>query len=185
MEQAERFRQIATDFTTRVDGVGPDGWEADAPCEGWVARDVVRHLVEWVPWWVSEGTDHSITVTTSVDDDPSAAWVELRDQIQDLLDRPEAESETFSSEMFGGDIPLGVAADRFVTSDVLRPHLGPCEGHWPGARRSMRTIAAGMYEGMLPMDAMLRQSGHFGPRVDVADDADIVTKLIAFTGRTP
>lgn len=42
-----------------------------------------------------------------------------------------------------------------------------------------------MYEGMLPMDAMLRQSGQFGPRVDVPDDADPVTKLIAFTGRTP
>ena len=46
-------------------------------------------------------------------------------------------------------------------------------------------FAAAMYDGMLPMDAMLRQSGHFGPRVEVSDDADPVTKLIAFTGRTP
>jgi hypothetical protein len=35
------------------------------------------------------------------------------------------------------------------------------------------------------MDDMLRQSGHFGPAVDVPDNADPVTKLIAFTGRTP
>jgi hypothetical protein len=35
------------------------------------------------------------------------------------------------------------------------------------------------------MDEVLRQSGHYGPRVDVADDADTQTKLIAFTGRQP
>ena len=46
-------------------------------------------------------------------------------------------------------------------------------------------FAASVYEGMLPMDDMLRNSGHFGPRVEVPDDADPVTKLIAFTGRTP
>jgi hypothetical protein len=38
---------------------------------------------------------------------------------------------------------------------------------------------------MEPMDAVLRDSGHFGPRVDVPADADEQTRLIAFTGRHP
>jgi hypothetical protein len=42
-----------------------------------------------------------------------------------------------------------------------------------------------MFEGMLPMDEMLRQSGQYGPRVAVADDADVQTQLLAFIGRTP
>jgi hypothetical protein len=42
-----------------------------------------------------------------------------------------------------------------------------------------------MYEGMLPLDDMLRQSGQYGPRVEVPDDADVQTKLIAFIGRQP
>ena len=42
-----------------------------------------------------------------------------------------------------------------------------------------------MLEGMLPMDEALRQSGHYGPRVEVPDDADVQTKLLAFIGRTP
>ena len=42
-----------------------------------------------------------------------------------------------------------------------------------------------MYEGMLPMDEVLRQSGQFGPKVDVPDDADEQTKLLAFLGRQP
>ncbi len=44
---------------------------------------------------------------------------------------------------------------------------------------------AAMLEGMLPMDEVLRQSGQYGPRVDVADDADVQTQLLAFIGRTP
>ena len=184
MEEAETFRRIAAHFTDRVEGVGADGWEAEAPCDGWVARDVVRHLVEWVPWWVGEGTGHSVNVTEDVDDDPVAAWAQLRDRLQAILDRPEAETETFHSEMFGGAMPLGVAAERFVTGDVL-VHT------WDLAKATGQDtsidaeFAASMYEGMLPMDDMLRNSGHFGPRVEVPDDADPVTKLIAFTGRTP
>jgi hypothetical protein len=42
-----------------------------------------------------------------------------------------------------------------------------------------------MLNGMLPMDEVLRQSGQYGPRVHVADDADVQTKLLAFIGRTP
>jgi hypothetical protein len=35
------------------------------------------------------------------------------------------------------------------------------------------------------MDEALRQSGHYGPKVDVADDADVQTRLLAFIGRRP
>jgi hypothetical protein len=31
----------------------------------------------------------------------------------------------------------------------------------------------------------MRQSGHYGPRVEIPDDADEQTRLIAFTGRRP
>jgi uncharacterized protein (TIGR03086 family) len=44
---------------------------------------------------------------------------------------------------------------------------------------------AEMLEGMLPMDEALRQSGHYGPRVEVPDDADAQTRLLAFIGRRP
>lgn len=42
-----------------------------------------------------------------------------------------------------------------------------------------------MLEGMLPMDEALRQSGHYGPKVEVPDDADVQTRLLAFIGRDP
>ena len=51
---ANRYRRVAATFTERVRAVPQDAWEWPAPCEGWVARDVVRHLVEWVPAFVRE-----------------------------------------------------------------------------------------------------------------------------------
>lgn len=54
----------------------------------------------------------------------------------------------------------------------------PCAG-WT-ARDVHRMLA-----GMEPLDQILRASGHYGPRVPVPDDADELTRLIAFTGRRP
>lgn len=45
-EIAARFEKVAAAFTARVEAVPADAWERAARCEGWVARDVVRHLVE-------------------------------------------------------------------------------------------------------------------------------------------
>jgi hypothetical protein len=49
MTIADRYRRAAEGFSARVDAVPGDAWRRPAPCEGWVARDVVAHLVEWVP----------------------------------------------------------------------------------------------------------------------------------------
>ncbi len=48
-EIAQRWRTVADGFGARVDAVPDGGWERPTPCEGWVARDVVAHLVEWIP----------------------------------------------------------------------------------------------------------------------------------------
>ncbi|WP_169945970.1 maleylpyruvate isomerase N-terminal domain-containing protein [Microbispora sp. H11081] len=48
---AERHRQVAGLFTERVRGVR--SWDASAPVDGWTARDVVRHLVEWLPGFLA------------------------------------------------------------------------------------------------------------------------------------
>jgi hypothetical protein len=46
---ADEHRSVARVFTDRVRGTDPEAWDNPAPCEGWAARDVVRHLVEWFP----------------------------------------------------------------------------------------------------------------------------------------
>ena len=76
---ADEHRRVAGAFTATVEGVAPDGWDAPAPVDGWVARDVVRHLVEWFPAFLDGATGITLPKGPSVDDDPAGAWRDARD----------------------------------------------------------------------------------------------------------
>jgi uncharacterized protein (TIGR03086 family) len=180
---ADRYRNVAGTFTARVREVPPGRWEDAAPCEGWVARDVVGHLVDWFPPFLSSGAGIDLPVGPPVDDDPLGAWTSMSDAVQALLDSPGVSSRRFSHPL-AGDHALDDAIATFFLSDVL-VHT------WDLARatgldeRLDPDEVAGLLAGMEPMDEVLRQSGHYGPRVDVPADADLQTRLIAFTGRRP
>ena len=180
---ADEHRQIAGAFTTTVESTAPEAWDNPAPPEGWVARDVVRHLVEWFPAFLQGSTGLTLSAGRSVDDDPVGAWCTHTDAVQALLDDP-ATAEREHDLPHLGTMPLGQAIDMIYTSDVFLHR-------WDLARATGQDETldpkkcAEMLEGMLPMEEAIRQSGHYGPRVDVPDDADAQTKLLAFIGRTP
>jgi uncharacterized protein (TIGR03086 family) len=81
-------------------------------------------------------------------------------------------------------VTVAQAIDQFGTNDIL-VHT------WDLARATGldetldATEVGRMLAGMEPYDEAMRQSGHYGPRVEVPDDADEQTRLIAFTGRRP
>ena len=52
-DPAEFHRWVAAGFTARVEGTVD--WDAPAPVQGWTARDVVGHLVEWFPGFLAGG----------------------------------------------------------------------------------------------------------------------------------
>jgi uncharacterized protein (TIGR03086 family) len=179
---ADRYRRVAAGFTERVREVPDDAWERPAPCEGWVARDVVRHLVEWVPAFFRDAAG-PVFPSGSVDDTPLAAWTALNDAIQAVLDDPVASRERIAHPR-AGEHRVDEAIATFVLGDVL-VHT------WDLARAAGldETLDAAevrrLLDGMEPVDDLLRSSGQYGPRVDVPDDADEQTRLIAFTGREP
>jgi uncharacterized protein (TIGR03086 family) len=180
MSAADSFRQTNAAFAARVYGV-PDGrWDDPAPVEGWAARDVVRHLVEWLPAFLANGAGVVLAEGPSVDEDPVGAWEFFATQVQALLDDPATAELTYTGPP--GTHPLDRAIDQFFVSDLFL-HT------WDLARATGQDETldpercAGMLAGMEPWDEVLRSSGQYGPRVPVADDADVQTKLLAFIGR--
>lgn len=181
-DAAERFRKIAAGFTARAQAVPAGAWSNPAPPAGWDARDVVRHLVEWIPDFWSRHAGIGLPTGPPVDDDPLGAWLALRDGLQAMLDDPEVASREQDLPM--GRMTVEAAVDMICTNDVflhtwdlaratgLDETLDPDEVHT-------------MLEGMEPMDDVLRTSGHYGPRVEVPAGADEQTRLIAFIGRRP
>ena len=180
---SDEYRAIAGVFTDRVRGVSAGGWDSPAPVEGWVARDVVRHLVEWFPAFLKAGAGVELPKGPSADDDPVAAWTVHSDGVQALLDDPATPGRLLSNRHVG-DVPLDQAVGQFYTSDVFL-HTWDLARATGQDERLDPAKCAQLLEGMLPMDDMLRASGQYGPKVEVADDADVQTRLLAFIGRTP
>lgn len=172
---------MAGTFTDRVRGASD--WDAPAPPAGWVARDVVRHLVTWFPGFLEGGAGIRLTAGPDVDTDPVAAWQVHCDAVQALLDDPATPGRMLSNPNTG-DLPLDEAVDRFYTGDVFLHTWDLSRA--TGQDETLDADRCGqMLAGMEPMDAAMRGSGHYGPRVEVPDDADVQTRLLAFTGRDP
>lgn len=178
-DPADRHRDVGARFGMVVVGVA--NWEAPSPCEGWTARDVVRHLIIWLPGLLEHSAGVALEPGTSVDDDPVAAWTERYDAVQALLAQPIA-NRAINTEHFTGD--LAGMIDAFWTGDVFL-HT------WDLARASGQdvrldeAVCAEMLEGMRPLDAVLRSSGHYGPQVAVDQNASAQDRLLGFIGRDP
>jgi uncharacterized protein (TIGR03086 family) len=181
-EISQRYRTVAAQFTQRVVAVPQHAWENPAPPEGWVARDVVGHLVEWLPEFFFDKWGITLPAGPTVAEDPVAAWAAVDTAIQNALDDPAVAGSERTTRM--GHSSFAEQFNMIGTSDVFL-HT------WDLAR------AAGLDEtldpdevhqmliGMEPIDEILRSSGQYGPRVEVPADADEQTRLIAFIGRQP
>lgn len=181
MSAADEHHEIAGAFTERVTGVAD--WDAPAPVEGWVARDVVRHLVTWFPGFLSSGAGITLPAGPSVDDDPVGAWSAHADAVQAVLDDPATASKVLKNPHLG-EMPVEQAISRIYTADVFLHTWDLARATGQDERLDPERCAQ-MYQGMQPMDEILRSSGQYGPRVPVPADADPQTKLIAFIGRDP
>jgi uncharacterized protein (TIGR03086 family) len=178
----ERFRRVAAGFTDRAAQVPADAWDNPAPCAGWKARDVVAHIVGWVPSVIGKaGID--FPPGPSVDVDPYGAWLNVATTLQAALDDPEVADHKFDVGP-PGQMTVEQAIGMIVLGDVLIHTWDLATATGLDGRLDQRIVSE-MLVGMQPMDEMLRHSGHYGPKVAVPDDADDQTKLIAFTGRHP
>ncbi|WP_290724722.1 TIGR03086 family protein [Gordonia sp. UBA6683] len=179
LSAAERHRIIADGFAEEVAAV--QDWDAPTPVDGWVARDVVAHLVDWFASFLDAG-GVQLPDGPSVADDPLAAWRARSAAIGELLDGPSSNS-VFVHPMVG-EHRLADAIDQFYTADVFM-HT------WDLAAAGGRTadldpvFAQRLLDGMTGIEELLRSSGQYGPAVPVDDDADPVARLAGFIGRDP
>lgn len=153
-------------------------WDRPSPVEGWTALGVVEHLVSWLPGFLARNEIRLGEVDLA---DPETAWNARASEVATLL--RERGDEKFVSPMFG-DTTLGAMLTQIYTTDVWMHS-------WDLARALGRPFdlgeerCAAVLEGMLPMDRVLRESGQFGPRVAVPDDASAQDRLLGFIGRDP
>jgi uncharacterized protein (TIGR03086 family) len=166
----QRHRRAIAGFDAVLEQAGD--WDSPSPCEGWTASDVVAHV-----------RDIHTVMAHRLDEHPSGeGWGPARDAALRALAKPGALDLII-------DVPNGgeMAAGRFVnvvTTDVL-VHT------WDLARAFGLTIQLDpelverAHKAAMPMDELIRSSGMFGPRIEIGDDADPQSKMLAFFGRDP
>ncbi len=180
LSPSERHRSVAQRFSMVVEATSD--WQAATPVAGWVAQDIVRHLVEWFPAFLATG-GVELPDGPTVDTDPTGAWQVQTEAVQALLDDKKAAASTFTHP-HAGTHQLDEAIDRFYTADVFMHtwDLATATGTEPELDPDFCTV---LVAGMEPIEALLRSSGQYGLRFQVADDAAAMTRLIGFIGRDP
>jgi uncharacterized protein (TIGR03086 family) len=176
----DRYRIVSSGFNAAVNAVGPDGWDTQSPCEGWKARDVVTHVVTGHRGVIANATGGE-SVPMADDEDPAEAWREASRTMADITGDPEALAKETDGPT--GKMPVGEIINRFVAMDVL-VHTWDLARTAGADERLDEDAVAAAYEALKPMDAMIRQPGVFGPKIDPPAGADLQTEFLCFLGRS-
>ena len=178
-EMADRYRRRADAFATLIDGVAPERWSNPSPCAGWVARDVVAHVVDYSGQVLRERAgvpEAEVPPFAATDvDDPAAAFRRVRRIIERLLDDPETSRKvaTYLEWSLGFDLPqhgwdLAVATGQDATMDPAEVEL-----LWDSV-----TGAPQQWDWQ-------RANGWYAPPVAVPEDAPLQDRVLGLLGRDP
>jgi uncharacterized protein (TIGR03086 family) len=179
-EISERYRKAADRFGERVREVAADKWDAPNPCAGWTNRDVVKHLVEWVPAFFA-GTWELTPPALPSADDPLAAWSALDAWCQSSLDDAALAKTERDAPM--GRMSFEDAFAMIALSDVVVHTWDLARGAGLDETLDPDEVArllAGMSQ--LPDEA---RGDFFGPKVELGDDASDQDRMLGFSGRHP
>ncbi|WP_428119657.1 TIGR03086 family metal-binding protein [Candidatus Poriferisodalis sp.] len=163
--------------------VPSEAWDNDSPCEGWTARDVLRHQCGVLDALASIARTGELSFPTMPDApaDPAARWAETRDGVTEALNLPGALDHE-GKWWFG---PMSVEALLGVVS-------------WDPLTHSWDIAQAAGIDVELPADLCeislntIKSMGE-GPRkmklitdpVEISDDAPIADRYLAYVGRQP
>lgn len=175
----ESYRTVAGGFDAAVRAATPDTWTSQSPCEQWRARDVVAHVVAGHRGVIA-GIRGGEPSPLGAEDDARQAWEEASRTLGELTADPGA----MATEIDGptGRMPAGQIISRFVTMDLL-VHTWDLARAVGADERLDEQSVRGAYEALKPMDAMIRQPGVFGPKVEPPAGADLQTEFLSFLGR--
>ncbi|WP_245816525.1 TIGR03086 family metal-binding protein [Rhodococcus maanshanensis] len=189
---ADRYRRRAEAFEQKIAAVRPGQWSEQSPCAAWTARDVVAHIVAMHAAMLRP-VHRDLSPAPSVGDDPLAAFLAARVDVQAVLDSPElAETECDTPT---GQMSVEQQIDEVLSDDLvlhgwdLARATGQDDAMDPGDVARLWSSALA-----IPADLMekCRTPGAFGPGIEVygpevtvPDDAPLQDRLLGLLGLDP
>jgi uncharacterized protein (TIGR03086 family) len=178
-EAFDRYSPIAAAFSDRVEAVPADRWSSPAPCEGWTTRDVVAHVVGGHRRIIASLAGGEPEPVAS-DEDIRVAWRDAHTEVLKAASDPEALAKSVQSPM--GPMPLEQFLGRMIATEVLVHTWDLARAAGLDERLDQEAVGHA-YEGLRPLDAMIRMPGVFGPKIDPPAGADLQSEFLSFLGR--
>ena len=168
----ESWRKVAAGFDKRYAAVAPGQLGSPTPCAEWTVRDLVDHVA---------GVQLRMSRLVGATTEDGADWPAVRDGMTAVLSRPDALEGTSIHPQLG-EAPkvqwLTIATnDMLIHTWDLSRAIGADE-----ALSAEEVAACQSFLEQLP-HSILRESGRYAGALEVPDDADAQTKLLAFAGR--
>ena len=176
---AQQYDAAKQALDTVLDAVPADRWSDPSPCEGWAARDVIRHLIETQREFLT-GRGLDVGTAPDLDADPPAGWRSHTERALEVL-RDDGVVSTGYDGYFG-PTTIGAALEQFYVWDMI-------VHRWDVA------TSAGVDAGLTgaELDRMEQGADSFGeglhmegickPGVEAPANADREVRLLARLGR--
>lgn len=189
MDQLTALDTARQEFERRLRAVGPDDWDRPTPCEGWIVRDLVVHVLvgaRMAALLVDGGTRaeaEALFVDARLPDDVMAEFDAGADAQAAAFAEPGAMDRI--TEHPAGDFPVPM---------LLGFRIGDYAVHaWDlaraiGADETLdEELATHVWENIGPAAPLLAASGRFGDGASgtVGEDASAQARLLDATGRRP
>ncbi|WP_193609027.1 maleylpyruvate isomerase family mycothiol-dependent enzyme [Nocardioides lijunqiniae] len=114
-DTATQYETALRPLTAVVEALPPHAWDASSPCEGWSARDVVRHLAETQRETLT-GNGVDLGEAPDWTADPVGAWTQHSQRVLDALRDPDQVDRPI--EWFFGPTTIGATIERFYVWDM-------------------------------------------------------------------
>ena len=178
-EIADRYGRLADEFADAVAAVPEERWTSPSPCDDWTARDVVEHVCSTQGMFLGY-VDEPTGEGPPVAEDPVGACRAASAPVVAVLADPARASATFDG--FFGETSFESAIDRFANFDLVvhRWDLARATG---GDDRIDEADAQRVLDGVAAFGPALYSAGVCAEAIEVPDDADVATRMLAVLGR--
>ncbi|WP_139978800.1 TIGR03086 family metal-binding protein [Nocardioides litoris] len=180
----------AAQLTPYVEGVGETDLDRPTPCDGWVVRDLLAHLLavaDRVPHVLGGGHPSEVPSMVGGLDDAAglvAGWTDRQPALAAALADDDLLGRTVHHP--AGDMPAAAAIGTYVSELLVHAwDLAAALGDTSGLDDRQAEACLPAIVRALPAEIRGEEWVPFGEVVPVADDARATDRLVAWVGRDP
>ena len=174
-ETGDRYRRRADAFETLITHTALERCTSPSPCEGWLARDVVAHVVDYSGQVLRERVGVSEVAVFADFDDPAAAFRAIREVVEQVFDDPETPADvanyldlavSFDLSQHGWDLAKATGQDPTMDPEEV-------ELLWNSLSQAPKVWD------------WQRNNGWYAAPVSVPEDAPLQDRVLGLLGRDP